>query len=278
MGVASYIRKKTKATASKAIGWASSFIECVPIVAGASKGLRVPISVVQQYPLIIFGLYEKGVVKAFQSCGKDNKVVYDIGAHVGISTLLLAGTFRAARVFAFEPYPSNIKSLQKVQSANPTLNLSVIEAAVSDKDGTARFLESGSSFTGRLAINDEGHSPDGGRSFDCQSLTLDNFVAAGHPAPDLIKLDVEAAEALVITGAKNMINRYSPKMIIELHGPKPASEVWDTLSSLNYEIKIINESDGELIEIEGKSQLLGRFGPGDLWTHHILASRADAES
>jgi hypothetical protein len=47
--------------------------------------------------------------------------------------------------------------------------------------------------------------------------TIDALVAAGMAPPDLMKIDVEGAEAAVIRGAARTIEAHRPLMLIEVH-------------------------------------------------------------
>jgi hypothetical protein len=65
--------------------------------------------------------------------------------------------------------------------------------------------------------------------------TLDHFVFQGeNPVPDFLKIDVEGAEALVLQGATRLLAEVRPMMIIELHNPEAAGEVWQIMSSSGY--------------------------------------------
>ncbi len=104
-----------------------------------------------------------------------------------------------------------------------------------------------------------------------RTLALDSFVFdEGHPPPEFIKIDVEGAESLVIAGGLRTIERYRPILLIELHGPKHAAEVWDLLLKQPYRWNYIDPKLGPAETIADCSQLLAYFGPGDRWTQHVL--------
>lgn len=98
--------------------------------------------------------------------------------------------------------------------------------------------------------------------------TLDLFVfEQSNPAPDLLKIDVEGAEALVIQGGLRTLNSYSPTLLIEIHGPRNAQKLWRLLQSLNYLWCRITAKGKEPVSSEEK---LLFFFSKEAWTHHFL--------
>ncbi len=64
--------------------------------------------------------------------------VVDVGANIGLSTILLARS--AQRVIAFEPSPANVGYLRRNLASNGIANVEVVAAAVSDRPGPARCV------------------------------------------------------------------------------------------------------------------------------------------
>lgn len=65
--------------------------------------------------------------------------VLDVGANIGLSTILLARRF--AKVIAYEPSPVNVGFLRENLAANGITNVTVEPVAVSNEAGTLRFHE-----------------------------------------------------------------------------------------------------------------------------------------
>ncbi len=71
--------------------------------------------------------------------------------------------------------------------------------------------------------------------------TIDNFVyEQKNPGPDIVKIDVEGAEALVLRGMKNVIRDFKPVLLCEMHGRN--SEVENVLREAGYNIVVLGES------------------------------------
>jgi chemotaxis response regulator CheB len=66
-------------------------------------------------------------------------------------------------------------------------------------------------------------------------VTLDDAIAAGAPAPDVIKLDVEGSEVDVLAGASRLLETRRPAVICETHGTN--AEVCDLLEAAGYTVE-----------------------------------------
>ena len=80
------------------------------------------------------GTYELDKQVLFSKYIKHGMTVYDVGANVGLYSLLssvLAG--KEGKVFSFEPLPENISYLKKHIKLNNLTNVKVIVKAVNDK-------------------------------------------------------------------------------------------------------------------------------------------------
>ncbi len=245
-----------------------------PILIGYARGCKVPRDIAMANLSIVFGRYEKAVTNTLLSIEQDMKVVYDVGAHVGLTTLILAKRFGIrASIFAFEPSPQNVANLGALVTANGMSNVKIIQIALSDQCGNAKFLRLSASCMGKLdVVAAEDSPPSPLDSFDqVRTQTLDSFVFDdGQPPPDLIKIDVEGAEAMVLRGGEAVIAKFHPILLMELHGPKHAADVWDLLQNNGYQWTYIDPKVGLTASISDRLQLLGYFGPGDLWTQHVL--------
>lgn len=173
----------------------------------------------------LLGTYEPEQTRAFQRTIRPGDVVYDVGAHYGYYTLLssaLAGP--SGKIFAFEPSPKNIARLQKHVRINHCGNVTILELALSDREGTARFDNQAGSGTAHL-------SPEG--TLEVQITSLD-LVAARLPAPRVLKIDCEGAEVEVLRGGETTIRSAKPAIFLSTHGDALKAACLRMLQSWGY--------------------------------------------
>ena len=180
----------------------------------------------------------------------------DIGANVGIWTVLLACHQNVQQVFAFEPSQSNLSFLRTNLRINQVEDkVVVIEAAVSDFDGEVLFDDIGSGATKRISQTG---------STVLSSVTLDSYLEGRHI--DFIKIDVEGYEPSVLEGGWQTIEASLPTLFIEYSLPQVTAaglswgECGDRLCRLYGEFTIITDSDlikeSDFGSLEGDNRLL----------------------
>ena len=147
------------------------------------------------------------------------QVFFDVGASTGVFSLVAALQDPARRVFAFEPTPGMSESLARNIALNGVRNVTRVEAAVCDHDGTAElFVPPGESLPFGASTLPSFREP--GTRLDVAALRLDTFVwREGIPRVDFLKLDTEGTEPSVLAGARHLIERDEPSILCEvLHG------------------------------------------------------------
>src|SRR5207245_4873141 len=131
-------------------------------------------------------------------------VFYDVGAHIGLFSLIasrLVGSTGA--VFAFEPDVENVGILQQHIDRNAASNVRTVQSAVWSASGDVEFrpaVRASSRNTGAVATDRDSAA---GRVM-VPAVALDDF-AIDHPAPHLIKIDVEGGEVDVLRGAERLL-------------------------------------------------------------------------
>ena len=126
-------------------------------------------------------------------------VFYDVGANVGAYTLIAAA--RGMEVIAVEPNPLNAGSLhENLVRNNLRGNCTIMSCVLGEKSGRLRVSipDDTSGATAGYA------KEDGNVPFPMYSL--DDLVGVhGLPAPTAMKIDVDGAEMLVLSGAKKVL-------------------------------------------------------------------------
>jgi FkbM family methyltransferase len=168
----------------------------------------------------------------------------DVGANVGYYTLLSARRVGpTGRVVAFEPHAANVLALRRHLDLNMVANVDVLEAAVSNREGTEMF-EAGHPAMGRLSK--EGSVP-------VRTVTLDAVWPGLSRSPDVLKIDVEGEEAEVLDGGHRMLSEVLPVIFLATHGREPRVASHAMLKSLGYRLFPI---DGR--PVERSSEIVAR--------------------
>lgn len=136
----------------------------------------------------------------------------DVGANVGYFSLLAASLVgRRGAVVSYEPTPEVARRLRENASLNG-FAIQVREGAVADEEGSLTFFKGRSDSEGNSLYPDFATSP----SFNVPAFTLDAEAARlGLQAVHMIKIDAEGAEPRVLRGARQVIERFKPVMLIE---------------------------------------------------------------
>ena len=143
------------------------------------------------------------------------RVVLDLGANIGIATLMFRVRYPHARVVAVEPDPRTFEKLVRNVSADP--RVITVNAAVTADPGEVAFVSDPMSWASRLAQPGE----QGARSLP--GVTLDELADRyGVGEGDLIKIDIEGAEHIVLPGA-SCLSRVAT-LIGEVHPTQPGAE------------------------------------------------------
>ena len=197
----------------------------LPVLSGPARGVRLEVG--PSSPRWLSGRIEAAVQREYAALVGPGAVVYDVGANIGFYTLLaarLAGP--PGRVVAYEPNPVNAAVLRRNARSAPAVL--VREAAVAAGTGP-RGLQTSASLTSRLT-DDPG-------ALRVACTTIDAEVAAGVPAPNVVKIDVEGAETDVLAGMQATLAQHRPVLLIELHGRN--AEVAAALAAAGYEHRVI---------------------------------------
>lgn len=100
------------------------------------------------------GTFESSLQLAVVRLAEDTlniRTIYDIGAHIGYFSLLLAHNFKEARIVAFEPSSDNCARLKTNILLNDLQNdIQVFPWAITDPTGEASFYTPESSWSGSL--------------------------------------------------------------------------------------------------------------------------------
>jgi FkbM family methyltransferase len=145
--------------------------------------------------------------------GRDFASVVDIGANRGQFTLLSAGLYPEARIFAFEPLPGPYAVLARIAARHPRVRTH--QAAIGPSAGPAQMYVMRPDDCSSLLDPTE-HQTAIFRGSVRNGMApvavepLDVFVAARElAAPSLLKLDVQGFELEALKGCASLLDRFA---------------------------------------------------------------------
>lgn len=149
---------------------------------------------------------------------KDRDVFYDVGANIGMMSLLVAkAAGPSVEVHAFEPEPQNAERLRANGQLNALPNMFVHEAALGRATGPADLYVSGGVGVGTHTILG-GAEVTEREVLPISVFTGDDWVAKMRVAPTLMKIDVEGAEMDVLLGFEQLLDaRGVREILVEIH-------------------------------------------------------------
>jgi FkbM family methyltransferase len=130
-------------------------------------------------------------------------VLLDVGANIGITTIIMAVLRPSCRIIAFEPVPSNRDFLRRNLDANHIENVEIDASAISDRHGTVRLTDNGpwSLVSASAAL-------------ECPCRPLDDFTDL---PVSFVKVDTEGFEPSVFSGARRLFAERRPLIFTEFN-------------------------------------------------------------
>lgn len=168
----------------------------------------------------LLGVYEPQETALLRELLRPGMTFLDVGANWGYFTLLGAHlTGAAGRVIALEPDPRLVPLLRRNVEVNGLGHVEVLPLAAAATTGS--FLLRGHDAcaenrgTSRLTHD----QTDGAPAFWVTTTSLDALLDARHvDTVDLLKMDIEGAEALALEGMRAGLSRHRyTRIILELH-------------------------------------------------------------
>ena len=181
----------------------------------------------RNYPSGILGRTEKELIDWFSKNIRNGERWIDVGANYDFTTIALAKfTEENGEVFAIEPVPGTCGNLIKTMELNRLTNVNVFCLALAE---CAPFSLDYFN-TSRGILNDKSEKSNIG----IISIPFNKFWASIDGGRiDGMKIDVDGQELVVINGMKNTLEKYHPKLIVELHD-STCTETEIILENLGY--------------------------------------------
>lgn len=121
----------------------------------------------------------------------DPQMVYDIGANIGVLSVVLANIYPNAKIHAFEPQPDNFEILHKNVESYPNVHLHAVGLGAVDGAKNLWPSDDPKNFGGFSNFIESG------TPVQCKILSIKRTVEY-YGVPDVIKIDCEGAECEIL--------------------------------------------------------------------------------
>lgn len=183
------------------------------------------------------GTFEPDKQLAISALVRPGMNVIDVGANAGFYTLAFARMVGpAGHVWAIEPMAKNVENLRFHVEVNSLTNVTIVQAAVSERTGLASFKTHVSNAMGKLTTEQT--------SLLVPTFRLDELAI---PTPDVVKMDIEGGELSALRGAAGILERKSATWLVALDDPDTAADCKDLLIHAGYALQMIAGNAAEVI-------------------------------
>ena len=167
--------------------------------------------------------------------------ILDIGANIGIMSVLMAKRAPKGKVYAFEPVPDNFQALQRVVKFHDLSHVEMFPVALGTESQKIQMqmpIMQGVQMQGLSHVAHESIDTYEAnyQHYEVDQWVLDKLDFFTHTAIHAIKIDVENYEQFVFQGGKELIARDKPMIYCELWPNENRQACFDLLTSLGYRI------------------------------------------
>lgn len=212
--------------------------------------------------------FERAEISILESILPFCATAVDVGANLGLYTLLASRRMPQGKVFSFEASPIEFDKLCWTVRKNGLANVTAVHSAVSSDVGETTIHES---LFGAGALNrlDRPAKSNGQwRATQVRKVSLDHYFAVQQGSKinpiDLIKIDVEGHELPVIEGAIGILRSAAPVLMIEVNESRMSERstperIFEFMRANSYDMYAIDEVTARLHLVKGPSTEINYF-------------------
>lgn len=236
-----------------------SEIKKITIREGYAQDLKLTLNTTDDnFKTIQEGNYENVLFEYLSSQNLNDSVFWDIGAHFGYISLVMAKmiTGTEGKIIAFEPNPLNVDAFQEniSNNANFSNKIELYPLAISNQNTEILFRTSpkknhphsmgGHLINSKTPFAELEYQKLGFQEILVQTTTIDDFLLQNQAKkPHIIKIDVEGAELDVLKGGLKTLKTIKPLLIIEIHHIILMFHIQNFLKDLGYQLTILDEQN-----------------------------------
>lgn len=205
--------------------------------------------------IIYLNKFEKSELVFIEKVLKKGDVFFDIGANIGLFSLVVSKKIgKKGKIYSFEPSSNIFERLCENININYIKNINPQKLALSNEKGKAKFTVSLDGYDAWNSLS----KPSAGKRFDYEIVeteTLDGFIKKHNLKGKifLIKLDVEGWEIPVIKGGLEALSdKDAPIMMVEfteqnaINSGFSCKELYQLITDLGYKLYSYNSKKNHL--------------------------------
>lgn len=188
---------------------------------------------------------------------RQGDTMIEVGAQYGLETTGFARILQLlnGQVHTFEPLPSNLAMLKALLAANDCRNVSIHPAAAGDSRTKLRFVTPPATHSGighALSQTDDSQESD---IIEVDCLPLDSLIS-NVSRVRMICIDVEGYEIPVLRGARQLVARDRPVIVVEADRSNQEQAGFslgllrDEMHSMGYEVYRLNRFGVDIVDPE----------------------------
>ncbi len=169
-------------------------------------------------------------------------VALDVGANIGIMTVLMAKRLTGGTVHSFEPIPENFKALRRIVEHYGLSNVVLHHVALGETEGTLEMImpeQENVRMQGLSHVVDPDDPNEAGERYSVPQHALDGFAELEGAKVTGIKIDVENHERYVFKGGLDLIRSNRPLVYSELGHNENRTAAFEMFRELDYQIGVL---------------------------------------
>jgi FkbM family methyltransferase len=138
------------------------------------------------------------------------KTIVDAGANIGLASIYFSAVFPQAKIIAIEPDGKNFELAQR--NCKEFTQVKILRAALWGEEKNLRATPATQGGEWAVTVSETGSN------FDVKGITVNSLFSEYHlDTLDLLKIDIEGAEAEVFNSSAEVWLRRTKIIVIELH-------------------------------------------------------------
>ena len=149
---------------------------------------------------------------------KDDYIIWDVGANIGLYSLIAGIKFPRVKIFSFEPELEAFNRLKENIKLNRLNNIEALNFGLGNKNEEVALVKGAHFSDGNHSLLKRQEAGNEGAKETVKVFRGDDLIKDNYPQPNVIKIDVEGFELNVLKGMTGLIKNFESKCIIcEIH-------------------------------------------------------------